>query len=396
MVVDLSAHFEPEPVPARLRRLAAAAEADGVVELDVYGAGSAGLCRFETEVAEMLGKEKGLFFPTGTLAQRAALHAHQALMKVAAGRVVVHPTSHLVHHDCLRSGALQAKRARVEAAERLPQFDVQFAGELHRALSFGDVGAEGAGASAPGIRAGDVIVVELPQRMNGGRTMPWDDLTKLADAVRKAGARLHMDGARLWEVQPYYNRPLSEISGLFDSVYVSFYKGLGGLCGAMLCGSKDFVDAASDWRTRLGGSMFTLTPQWLDAKLQVREHHAGFGARFARLREIVAALSAEPLLSDFLRFEPPVPESCLVHAYVRGSPERLEAAHARATRLTGFRLWNRLRGEGYSSAAGDANSQEAGTEQYFEWNMGPANAAIATSDFLAAWTAFARELLAQP
>ena len=45
-----------------------------------------------------------------------------------------------------------------------------------------------------------------------------------------------MDGARLWECTPYYGRTLAEIAGLFDTVYVSFYKGLGGLAGSALAG----------------------------------------------------------------------------------------------------------------------------------------------------------------
>jgi len=49
----------------------------------------------------------GLFFPTGTLAQRAAIHAHfqdLAVQGLPQGRLILHPTSHLIHHDCLRDG----------------------------------------------------------------------------------------------------------------------------------------------------------------------------------------------------------------------------------------------------------------------------------------------------
>jgi hypothetical protein len=51
------------------------------------------------------------------------------------------------------------------------------------------------------------------------------------DWARSKGAAVHMDGARLWGCEPFYERSLEEISELFDTVYVSFYKQLGGLPG---------------------------------------------------------------------------------------------------------------------------------------------------------------------
>ncbi|CAK0827848.1 unnamed protein product [Prorocentrum cordatum] len=224
--------------------------------------------------------------------------------------------------------------------------------------------------------------------MNGGRTMPWADLEALSMRARDVGARLHMDGARLWEAQPYYGRSLADICRLFDSVYVSFYKGLGGTCGAMLCGESSLVGIARAWLVRLGGSMFTLAPHWLDAQMQLRAHRGGFEARFEKLREVVQALSGDALVSKILRFEPPIPQSCLVHGYIASEAPRdvVEAAHERVASATGSRLWNSLRGAGYG---GDGASS---TEAYFEWNMGPANSAITTDAFLEGWRALSREL----
>ena len=71
---------------------------------------------------------------------------------------------------------------------------------------------------------------------------------------------LHVDGARLWESQPFYDRPLAEIAGVGDSVYVSFYKGLRGLAGAAVAGPADVIDEARQWRTRMGGTLYSLHP----------------------------------------------------------------------------------------------------------------------------------------
>lgn len=384
--MDLSAPFAHPPLPARLRRLADLAQEAGVSEPDVYGAGP-GLRDFEAEVAGLLGREAAAFFPTGTLAQRAALQAHRQQLQAPEGRVLLHPTSHLAHHDCLRDGGEQAERAPAEASTRLPDFKVCVVGEFSRALALSDLSAPGA------VQPGDIVVVELPQRMNGGRTMAWDDLQGLAALARERGARLHMDGARLWEVQPFYDRPLREICALFHSVYVSFYKGLGALSGAMLCGDADLVASARSWRERLGGSVFTYTPQWLDAQAQLRSCvPETFGPRFAKLREVVRELSGDPMVKAVLRFEPPLPEACLVHGYVAGTEEALEAAHTHVREETGLRLWNRLRGRGYRAPPTGAAAAQREEELYFEWNMGPANAAQPTELFVTAWRALAQAL----
>eukprot|EP00931_Biecheleriopsis_adriatica_P009072 TRINITY_DN110182_c0_g1_i1.p1 TRINITY_DN110182_c0_g1~~TRINITY_DN110182_c0_g1_i1.p1 ORF type:complete len:396 (-),score=71.51 TRINITY_DN110182_c0_g1_i1:47-1234(-) len=393
MVQDLSAPFPPESFSQRLRRLADVADGCGISTPDVYGAASE-LQNFESEVAELLGKERGLFFATGTLAQRASLHAHCEQLKElhgpnGSGRIIVHPTSHLVHHDCLRDGQSQAKRARVEAAERLPLFAVELAGKFHCAPTADDF----LSPDGPGISQGDVVVVELPQRMNGGRTMAWADLLKLSTAVRDAGARLHMDGARLWEVQPFYGQELKEICKLFDSVYVSFYKGLGGMNGAMLCSGQAFIKKAAEWRTRLGGSLFTSAPHWLDAREQLRNLRESFDARFRKLKEVVKVLSADPDVKKVLRFEPPVPQACLVHGYVKGTEQALTEAHSRVREQTGISLWNGFRGPGYAAdASSDVCNKGAPAEIYFELNMGPANAAISSETFLTSWRALAKEI----
>ena len=81
-----------------------------------------------------------------------------------------------------------------------------------------------------------------------------------------AASALHMDGARLWESGPFYDRPYAEIAGLFDSVYVSFYKGLAGITGAILAGTRDFIAEARVWQRRQGGNLFHMYPYVLTAR----------------------------------------------------------------------------------------------------------------------------------
>ena len=104
------------------------------------------------------------------------------------------------------------------------------------------------------------VLLELPLR-DGGYLLPtWEELVDLSRACRERGVPLHLDGARLWESAPYWGRELHEVAALADSVYVSFYKGLRGLAGAVVAGPADVVDEARQWRTRMGGTLFSLHP----------------------------------------------------------------------------------------------------------------------------------------
>ena len=70
-----------------------------------------------------------------------------------------------------------------------------------------------------------VVVIECPYREWGGKITSWEDLVRISEYCRTHSIALHMDGARLWEATVAYQKSLSEICSLFDSVYVSFLQG---------------------------------------------------------------------------------------------------------------------------------------------------------------------------
>lgn len=108
------------------------------------------------------------------------------------------------------------------------------------------------------------LVVELPQRDLGGTLPTWEELAAQVAWARERGAAVHLDGARLWEASPFYGetygKSIRDIAGLFDTVYVSFYKGLGGISGCCVAGATDVVEELSVFRTRHGGRCFILWP----------------------------------------------------------------------------------------------------------------------------------------
>ena len=80
------------------------------------------------------------------------------------------------------------------------------------------------------------LVIELPAREIGGQLPTWQELNKIKKVTKQKDIFLHIDGARLWETKAFYKKSYKEICKGFDSVYVSFYKGIGNLTGAMLLG----------------------------------------------------------------------------------------------------------------------------------------------------------------
>merc|ERR1719276_761218 len=91
------------------------------------------------------------------------------------------------------------------------------------------------------------LIIELPHRELGGRLTPWEDVISIGELCKKNGVKYHCDGARIFEASAGYGKSLSELADPFDSFYISFYKGLGSISGAMLMGNKEFCDEARVW-----------------------------------------------------------------------------------------------------------------------------------------------------
>lgn len=107
------------------------------------------------------------------------------------------------------------------------------------------------------------FILELPHRELGGKLTPWDDVVRIGELCKKRGIRYHCDGARIFEAAAGYDMELRQVAEPFDSIYISFYKGLGAISGAMLIGKKEFCDEARIWLRRFGGNLYTLLPYFM-------------------------------------------------------------------------------------------------------------------------------------
>jgi threonine aldolase len=283
--------------------------ANGAVQ-DIYGRGDF-LNAFERRVAEMLGLEAAVFMPSGTMAQQIALRIWS---EEKGGRpFAMHPTSHVELHEQRGYSRLHGMQARLLGARSRPMLAEDLAGcpELLSA-----------------------VLVELPCREIGGQLPPWEDLEALKLLCAERGARLHMDGARLWETRPFYGgRSYREICRGFDSVYVSLYKGIGAMNGALLAGPKPFVDQARVWQRRHGGNLYQMTPFVVSAAMQLDRRIEQMSAFFERARALAEALRG----IDNIRVNPDPPHANMMHVHARAAPEALIAARNRVARED--RIW---------------------------------------------------------
>jgi threonine aldolase len=276
---------------------ALAAEAGDEEQPDQYGSGKL-VQDVESEIAELLGKEAAMFLPTGTMAQQVALR----VWTERVGRPVVgfHPLCHLEVHEQHAYAVMHGLRP-------------QPIGSRSQHITLGDLDEvrEPLGA----------LLLELPQRDLGGELPSWEELQAQIDWAHERGARVHMDGARLWEAGTFYERPYAEIAAGFDSVYVSFYKGLGALAGSALAGPEDFIEEVKPWVRRHGGNLFHFFPYVLSARKQLRERLPRFPEYRDRALQIAAVLREIP----GIRVRPDPPQTNMMHLFLEGDREQLLA-----------------------------------------------------------------------
>jgi threonine aldolase len=287
------------------------ATVDADVVADRYGDGGV-VAELEQFVAELLGKPAAVFLPSGTMAQGATLRVHAE--RRTSRTVLWHPACHLDNHEG-------------QAHARLHQLIGRAVGAADAPLTLDDL----AGVAEP-VAA---LLIELPQRDLGGQLPPWDDLSAQLSWARERGAATHLDGARLWEAAAGYGREPHEIAALFDSVYVSFYKGIGALPGCCVAGSAELVAEVREWRRRLGGTLYALWPSAASALRLLPERLAEMPARFAHAVAVADALRALP----GVRIVPDPPQTSMMHLLLAVTADQFAENARKLAETEGVWTW---------------------------------------------------------
>lgn len=277
-----------------LRTLADRAE--GLLEPDVYGRGEL-IESFEWNMAKKLGKPAALFLGSGTLAQPLALKLHS--LQRGKNTVALHPTSHLVLHEH-------------DGYQQLWGLKGHLVGKPNAPIHLDDLQQISPASLA-------ALVLELPMREIGGQLPQWDELKAQVAWAQQHNIAVHFDGARLWHCPAAYGRSLAEICSLADSVYVSLYKDIGGIAGAILAGPEDFIAEARIWARRAGGNLISWYPYVLAAELGLEENLAAVDEAVSYAQKLGLMLGT----IEGVTVQPEVPQAAMFHLHIEGDADTL-------------------------------------------------------------------------
>lgn len=278
-------------------------------QADAYGKGDL-ISSFEKKIADLLEFEAACFMPSGTMAQQIALKTYAG--KTQNKSFAIHPTSHLELHE-------------QHAYAHLSNLKSVIIGDKNRQIKAQDI--------KDSVVPVSTVVLELPAREIGGQLPAWKELEAIKETTKKLGAFLHMDGARLWETKSFYRKSYREICENFDSVYVSFYKGIGALTGAMLLGNPEFIEESRIWLRRFGGNLFQMHPFVASAAMRFDRALGKMSEYTERTKKVYEVLKKIPNIS----FCPDPPQINMFHLYFNAPVEKL--TEARNTIAKKEKIW---------------------------------------------------------
>ena len=271
--IDLRSDTVTRPTPAMRAAMAAAPVGDDQYAEDPL------TNELQARVAALLGKEQGLWLPSGTMANQVALR----VLTRPGDEVVVSREAHAGWHETGGSAA-NAGVQLVEIGTR-GVFDVA---EFEAAIK---------PRGLPVYPPTTLVEVENTHNRSGGIVFPQDEVVRVCATARARGIATFLDGARLWNASVASRVAEAELAAPFDLVAVSFSKGLGAPGGSLLAGSRDLIAAATRQRRMLGGAM-RQTGFFAAAALHGVEHHRERLAEdHANARRFAEALAAHRAVS---------------------------------------------------------------------------------------------------
>jgi threonine aldolase len=193
--------------------------------------------RLQEMVAERLGKEAALFLPSGTMCNQISFAVHCKPGDEVIMDAFAHPFSFEGGGPAAVSGVLIRP---VQGAKGVFTPD-----QVTAAVRGSEYGHSRTRA----------ISVEQPTNIAGGRLWSLAAIRAVCERARQHRLLTHMDGARLFNAVVASGTPASEFAATFDSVWIDLSKGLGCPVGAVLAGSRDFIENAWYVKHRLGGAM---------------------------------------------------------------------------------------------------------------------------------------------
>lgn len=276
MLIDLRSDTVTQPTPGMKEAMMQAALGD-----DVFGEDPT-VRRLEDRMAQLFGKEAGLFCPSGTMTNQIAIRLHTRPQT----EVICHRDSHIYLYE--GGGIMANSHASVKLLEGMyGKIDAQSVAE---AINPDDD------------HAPESVLVSLENTMNkgGGSVYTLDEVRPIRKLCRDRGLKLHLDGARIFNALTETGDKPETWGEQFDTFSVCLSKGLGCPVGSVLVGSKEAIKQARKIRKGLGGGM-RQAGMLAAAGLYALDHHV---TRLAddhrRAQGLLVALEDHPLFSEVL------------------------------------------------------------------------------------------------
>ena len=287
--IDLRSDTVTRPSPGMRRAMAEAEVGDDVLDGDPTTA------RLEARVAELLGTEAALFFPSGTQANQTGV----GVSAPPGSELILEAGAHLIHYEMGAVAGLWGVQVRpVATPDGLLRADLVAA-------------AMRAGRYEPPTGA---IAVENTHNRAGGTVLPLEEMRAIRELADGHGVPVHLDGARLWHAALALGCEPATVAQFGTTVMVSLSKGLGCPVGSCLAGPRAVMEQAWIVRRRLGGGM-RQSGVLAAAGLFALEHnlarladdHATAQALYERLADHATIRVARPqtniLMLDLLRHD---------------------------------------------------------------------------------------------
>ncbi|WP_055444670.1 threonine aldolase family protein [Lacinutrix himadriensis] len=232
MIIDLRSDTVTKPTKAMLNAMMEASVGDDVYKEDPT------VNALEARIAEMFGKPKAMFFPSGTMANQTAIKLHTN----PGEQVICDKYAHIYNYEgggaSFNSGVscklIEGHRGMFTAQQVIdsinpPEF-------YHSALS-------------------SLVEVENTTNKGGGACWDFNELQKIRKVCDDNTLGLHLDGARLWNALVAKKETTEQYGNVFDTISVCLSKGLGCPIGSVLVGDEEIMEGAMRIRKIFGGGM---------------------------------------------------------------------------------------------------------------------------------------------
>lgn len=277
-LIDLYSDTSTRPTPAMRQAMADADVGDEQLGEDPT------TTALQERIAELLGKEAAVFLPSGTMCNQISLLVHCQ----PGDEVIGADGTHVFTSEAGGGSALAGAQTWPIVCER-GIFSAEHVEAAIREPS----------RHSPRSR---LLVIEQTVNRGGGAVWPVQTIEEVAQAARRHGLVVHMDGARLLNAVVASKIPAKVMAAHCDSVWLDLSKGLGCPVGGVLAGSREFIEEAWRWKHRIGGAMrqsgvlAAAGLYALDHHVErLAEDHANAALLAARIREIPGiTLMTEP------------------------------------------------------------------------------------------------------